>query len=66
MLSLPSTAERLTRDVYTIVSIGGVTLGIIILSVAAWSILSAWQEGGVQDKGEAVSGFGTPGEKCEK
>jgi hypothetical protein len=49
-------------DLYTIVTIGGVTLGMLILDVSAWALLSAWRHDDVQDNGEAVSGWGTPGE----
>jgi hypothetical protein len=53
--------------VETIVAIGGISVGMLILGLAAWSILSAWQQGDeIQDDGKAVSGWGTPGEKREE
>jgi hypothetical protein len=53
-------------DVETIVALGAIALGMLILGLAAWAILSAWQHDGVEDNGEAVSGWGTPGEKWDK
>ncbi len=53
-------------DVETTVALGGIALGMLILGLAAWSLVSAWQHDGVQDDGEAVSGWGTPGEKRDE
>jgi hypothetical protein len=53
-------------DVETIVALGGIAVGMVILGLAAWSLLSSWQDDGVRDDGEAVSGWGTPSEKRDE
>jgi hypothetical protein len=53
-------------DVETIVAIAGITVGMLILGLAAWSLLSSWQDDGARDSGEAVSGWGTPSEKRDE
>jgi hypothetical protein len=66
MLSLPSTAQRAHNGRQYDVAISGITVGMLILGLSVWSLVSAWTNDGVQDNGEAVSGWGTPGEKWDK
>ncbi len=38
-------------DVNTIVALGGITVGVIILGVSAWSLVFAWQHDDVEWRG---------------
>jgi hypothetical protein len=53
-------------DVETIVALGGIAVGMVILGLAAWSLLSARHYDGVQDDSQAVSGWGTLSEKRDE